>query len=466
MPLFSGEDSFYHVGMAKYILAHGIPQRFPYLYFTILNDKFVDHQFLFHLILIPFIWLFGDNAGAKIANISFVALSFSFLFLIFKSEKFKLAALYTIVLLFVMPSDFYFRMSFIRVQSAALLAMVLACYFIIKNKPLALGILSFLFVWLYGGSVFLPVLVSIYVVAQLLTHEKINWKIFLFGVSGFILGIIINPYFPKNIPFLYSQIFLTGIGAKPYSGGEWRPYDTWYWASISVIPLFIFLAGAVIAFARNIKIDAKKLTLFIFSLFLLTLLWKSKRFIEYWPFFAASCGIIFVGAEFEKWFEKRIQKNYFIIVAPVMMLIVFSLVAIKANVEISRGYDDTRTPINATSTKEVNEYLIKNSSEGDIVFTDDWDVFPFYFYYNQKNNYIVGLDPEFMNQYSHTLYEEYADISSGSDPNNLERIKNDFSAKWILVAADHPQFKYNLKNQPSLFELVYQNDEYTVFRIK
>ena len=77
----------------------------------------------------------------------------------------------------------------------------------------------------------------------------------------------------------------------------------------------------------------------------------------------------------------------------------------------------------------------------------------------------MGLDPEFMNQYDHTLYEEFADISSGNDSSNLERIKNDFSASWVIVGSDHVQFEYNLEDQPALFSRVHKNNDYALFKV-
>lgn len=464
MPLFSGEDSFYHVGMAKFILNHGIVQTFPWLSFTTLNDKFVDHQLLFHLLLIPFIKLFGENIGPKVMDILFISLSFSTLFLIFNHYKLKLSALYAIIIIFIMPGDFYFRMSFIRVQGVALFFITLSYYFILKNNRITLFILSFLFVWLYGGSIFLPALIFMFIISQLLTGEKVDWRILAYGLGGFILGIILNPYFPKNIFFLYSQIFQTGIGAKSYSGGEWRPYDAWYWATISIVPIMIFFGSIIIALAKNIKINSKKLLLIVFSFFLLFLQWKSKRFVEYWPFFASVCGVLIIGQYFETFLDKIKNTKNIIWLSMIATAILFA-VLIKSNTEIAQGYTDTHTPINITTTKNVNQYLLDNSKPGEIVFTDDWDVFPFYFFYNQNNYYIVGLDPEFMNQYNHTIYEEYASISSGKDPNNLERIKTDFRASWVLVGSDHPQFKYNLQNRKDLFTEVFQNNDYYLFKI-
>jgi len=70
-----------------------------------------------------------------------------------------------------------------------------------------------------------------------------------------------------------------------------------------------------------------------------------------------------------------------------------------------------------------------------------------------------------MNQYDPKLYLRYAAISSGEDAINLERIKTDFRAKWVIVASDHPDFRTNLEAEPNLFKKVFSNKEYTVFKV-
>jgi hypothetical protein len=202
------------------------------------------------------------------------------------------------------------------------------------------------------------------------------------------------------------------------------------------------------------------LALFLFSLILLFFQLKSRRFVEYWPFFAAAAGILLLREPLQKIVQKPPSYAWLILVIPLVFALGYGFD------QVAHGFKDTYTPINVQNTQEVHQYLFQHSTPGEIVFTDDWDVFPFYFFFNRKNYYIVGLDPEFMNQYNSSLYSEYADISSGKDASRLERIKNDFRAGWVLVARDHPQFKKNLENKPETFVKVFANNDYTLFQVK
>jgi len=463
-PYLSQGDSFYHVKMAELIRDQGIPQEFPWLHFTALRDNFVDHQLFFHIALIPFITIFGSILGAKIFEVAIISLVFVLMFIILKQQKIKGAFLFTILTLFTMPADFYYRMSSIRDIGLSLLFILTGLYCLFKNKPLALGITCFLYVWAYGGFMFLPILAMLYFVIELLISKKYAWKILLFATSGMILGFIINPYFSKNLDFLFSQIFQTGLGAKEYTGGEWRPYDTWFWVKTNYLPLIIFSSGIFISFIKNVKQNTKTLTLFILAIIFLVLQWKSKRFVEYCPFFLTMSGFLLLKPflneridEFKnKTFFKKNEKYFYL-----STFVIFIFLAIFFSItQIESAREDTKTDFSMSAIQKVHDYLKEFSAEGDIVFTDDWDVFPLYFFINSKNYYLVGLDPEFMNQYQgvpyegekEKLYQEFAAISSGKDSFNLERIKNHFQAKWIIVKKDHPNFYKNLKSKPSLFQ--------------
>lgn len=473
-PYFSGYDSFYHVGLAEQIMSDGLPKEFPYLQFTTLNKNFTNNHLLFHLLLIPFIAIFGNVVGPKVFIALSIALTFTVLYLILKRLKFEWSLPFTAIAFFMQPSDFYFRQAFVRDPAPSLLFLVISILFLIDKRWIALSILAFLYGWLYtgGGFLFLIALLLIYGFVTYVLYRKIDIKTTLYPILAIILSLITNPYFPANIESIYLQVLQTGIGAKDYVGGEWAPYETWFWLTISYIPLLIWFGGITIALYKKVKISRISWTIFFFSLLLLIMQMKSKRFVEYWPFWAVFSGILLAGNQLEDWFtslwhnskkNKRLESAF----ASLLILLFLTAGYFYASAQWSRAWRDTASSLDfdVESAREAHEYLKRNSNPGDIVFTDDWDVFPLYYFLNRKNYYIVGLDPEFMNQYDSKLYREFAAISSGADSDNLERIKNVFNSKWVIVASDHPEFRRNLQNQPDLFKKAFSNKEYTVFQV-
>jgi hypothetical protein len=115
------------------------------------------------------------------------------------------------------------------------------------------------------------------------------------------------------------------------------------------------------------------------------------------------------------------------------------------------------------------EFLARASPADALVLTDDWDVFPACFCFNQHNRYAVGLDPVFSSRRYPALWERYHRIRRGevpaqlpkqfgSDPKpqiTLDDIAGEFQARHVLVAADHARLHRLLREQPSRFRIVY-----------
>ncbi len=471
-PYLSEYDGYYHVKMAEVIREKGVIKTFPWMQYTTLRDEYVNHHFLFHVLLIPFITVLGPITGAKVAIVLIVAAAFSVLYLFYREIEVPTPFAASVLSLFLLAGDFYFRMNFVRNMGLSLLLLLLGMLATVRNKPLWVGIITYLYGLAYGGSFFLPMFVGIFIVARFLMGEKVPWKILLATALGFIAGIVINPYFPSNVSFLFLQVFKTGLGAQGYTGGEWQPYDTWYWVTTNAVPLTLWFGSVTLVLLHRGKQTAASVATFLLSVAFLILVWKSKRFVEYSPLIliasAFALSAPFLAEKLAQWRERtfwKVPTNIFY-AAALLVLIPFALSY--GGRQIAQARLDTQTLFSMSALQRVHGYLMENSREGEIVFTDDWDVFPKYFFANTKNHYIVGLDPEFMNQYRGEpypgipgkLYREFAEISSGNDATRLDLIKRDFRANWIIVGTDHNQFYRNLENRPDLFEevLFTQND--------
>jgi len=143
--------------------------------------------------------------------------------------------------------------------------------------------------------------------------------------------------------------------------------------------------------------------------------------------------------------------------------------------------------------REALSFVAENSNPGDVVFTDDWDVFGVYFYYNSKNHYIVGLDPEFTHSRRPDLWERYVKVTRAQVPARsmvrlvsddgtahneqisigVEDIRDHFGATWVVVDRDHGDLASLLGRSPHLAELAFPCNDlrdcrdapYLVFRV-
>jgi NPCBM/NEW2 domain len=139
-----------------------------------------------------------------------------------------------------------------------------------------------------------------------------------------------------------------------------------------------------------------------------------------------------------------------------------------------------RCNYNLDEIRRLHAFLKQASQPGDTVFTDDWDIFPVFFYHNRHNHYIVGLDPEFTNQRHPDLWRRYEKISRGEVPNtirlaasngqqharvDLTDIREHFNCRFVVADRDHRKLADALARRPELAEFVYPGGEYQKNRL-
>lgn len=187
IPDFLGRDAYYHLKMAKFI-SEGkfVFTEFPWSWFTVLRENFVDQHFLFHLLLAPFLVFgnfispfvkggieegfflplyergaFGDFLGAKIATALFSSLAIFVFYLILKKNKIFGAFFWTILLLGA-SSGFIFRMNLVQAQGLALMWLFLGFLALSQKKYFWLLPISFFYSWTHGGFILILVMALIW----------------------------------------------------------------------------------------------------------------------------------------------------------------------------------------------------------------------------------------------------------------------------------------------------------------
>lgn len=156
--------------------------------------------------------------------------------------------------------------------------------------------------------------------------------------------------------------------------------------------------------------------------------------------------------------------------------------------------DDLRTSYNIKAVRGALDFIRGDSKPGDIVFTDDWDDFGLYFYHNDHNYYIVGLDPKFTHERRPDLWERYVKITRAQTPSDstvqmpqadgsfkrerihaeLADIRHYFRARYVICDRGHTNFSRQLSRDTDEFELAYpcadfddcDDSPYLVFRVK
>lgn len=474
---FADPDAFYHAKMAVLIKERGIIRDFPWTQFSLYKNHYIDHHFLYHLFLLPFVIFLDPLMGLKAATLLFSVLSIFLFYWFLKKFKIKFAFFYSFLLL--LTNIFVFRLSLGKAPVVSLIFLILGTYFIFKNKNIALSVLSFLYVWLYSAWPLILFFALIYSVVGFIlfffkkVSGKPSLKSLFFCSAGLLSGIIINPYFPKNLIY-YRQIFKMAL--IPYHkiieiGAEWYSCN-FIDLAFDAPFIFILLAVALVLFFIFFKKQSQKTFFLLFiSLFLFVYTLKARRQAEYFiPFAVSFCafslndslkGIVLKDywLKFLEIFKKRKiliggLLAYFFIAAP------FTAIdsAIKTKEILTRRFDFNKL-------KKASLWLKENTPEKSIVFQSHWGIFPMLFFYNTHNYYLTGLDQTFMYEYNKELYWLWRDIVTGKKRENIYQIiKYKFNSSYVLADKENLVFNNSLKRDKR-FKEIYKDEEVVLYQL-
>jgi len=511
-------DGFFHTKMAMMIKNQGIIQNFPWTQYTTYNNFFVNQHFGYHLILIPFLLIPSpanlDSFGLEIEPLiktklaAIVLASLVFLTIYWLLKKWKVKKPFWYILILFLSNGFLMRVSLTRAPAASIIVLFLAIYFISREKWWPITIIGFIYVWLYGAFPLLILAAIFYIIGKLFysilqTREKINSRFVLKNIfsrpniiilisvlSGIILGLTINPYFPKTYYFHWfelTRIAIINYYAKIGVGAEWYPPDPASFL-ITNFPLILIWIVAVAYFASNAKKQSKESWfLGLFSFFFMVYTLKARRNIEYFGpsalvFSAIVLDNLFRGANWQE--IKNKIRNIFqgVSAAPIFGLSLILLGVIifgvknffdQSFLEIKNEYKKSLQETSPYTHLQKTTWWIKNNIPAkEIIYQQRWDAFPFLFYFDTDHYYINGLDQTFMYAFSKDLFEKWQKISQDKiDAQEISQIvKNDFHSSWFLLEKrgfdnSYKPLKLKLDHSP-FFIKTYEDEEAAVYNLR
>lgn len=471
-PDLPDNDGFYHIKMAYIMRTEGLKPAFPWLPLTILNEaEFYDHHFLFHVALIPF--TFGDlRLGAKWAAVLFSSLAFLAIWFLLHRQKIPFAWLWTLGLLGISDA-FLYRMSVTRAQSLSLAVLALALTWMLERKYKRLGALAFVYVWMYDAFPLMFALAVLHFMAAALIERRLETRPLVSAAAGIVLGLVINPYFPANVVFSYRHMMPKLLDATSVRvGNEWYPYDTNQLLENSLPALAAFAGGVLALGLAGRKMDTRTALALLASLLFGFMLFKARRFVEYFPPFA----LIFAAFAWAPILEFRFS------VTPAEVgssnpssafgffrhswaaVILSSIIGLSITLTIPRAREavDRSKPYDLYAG--ASAWLERNTPARARVFQTDWDDFPRLFYYNTHNTYLVGLDPTYMQLDDPALYDLWVAITKGNVANPSRLIAGTFGAQYVHSDLNHQAFLRAAEKDPNLLE-VYRDDQAVIYQV-
>lgn len=501
VPYFADPDSFYHLGMAEQIRDHGIVRAFRWLPFTVLAHDYADQHLLYHVALIPFVTWADPIIGMKLATSFFGALFAVVFYTLLARLRVPGAFAFTAALFLTNP--FLFRMALAKAPSVSLLLLFLGLLFLFERRPWPLALLAFLYVWTYGGfPVLLVATVLFTAISVLLPRARAggwnflrrladrlrhaahggprfpNARLIAAAFGGAALGLVVNPFFPAI--FRFERYQLLEIGILNYRsvigvGGEWYPYPPRDLLLSSVFVSVAVVVGIVLFLANRKRMGVQSWTALALYLFFLALTLKSKRYVEYYvPFgflFSAlalrdTLAAVDVGQILRRLrlaVSKSTWRSMGAWALGIYVATAAGFVAVRDTQGVAR---DLKGGLSTHQFASSARYMASHSQPGDVVFHDDWDVFPALFYFDRVNAYIAGLDTTFLYRADPARYLEWANVTLGTYAGDPYRaVYEVYGAKWVHIGKDHTAMR-RLIDGRSGFQLVYEDAEAWVYRVE
>ncbi len=461
----AGNDGYYHIKMGYLIRHEGLKPDFPWLPMSILNpDAYYDHHLLYHVYLALFATtdpgLDGGLAltqSAKIASIILPSLAFMVIWHMLRAQKVPWAGIWSLGL-FAVSEAFLYRMSMPRAQSASLLVLALGLHWLLQKRYKLLIPLGFAYVWFYNAFPLLLVMAGVYVVATVMMERRFAWQALVYPAVGIALGIIINPYFPQNATFILNHLLPKLGGDSIPVGNEWSPYKTWTLIGNSGFALAAFVLGTMALGWREKRMDKATLISLTLAVLFGYMLFKSRRFVEYFPPFALIFAAMAISPVLAGWVKDfRRKRPYLRALIPTAMLILMAWPLYSSLTGAREALSKSKP---ADRYADAALWLRANADPGDMIFQTDWDDFTRLFFYNTEDIYLAGLDPTYMELYDAALYDEWVDITKGRVEQPGQIIHGRFGGEYVFSDLKHGSFIDKAEADPNLEE-VYR-DEYAV----
>lgn len=501
-------DGYYHIKWSS-LLWENFRQfkwlpTFEWLPLTVLNPAdYADHHFLFHLLQIPFLWVFEAVTAAKVATVTFATLAiFSVYWLIYRYDvKHQLIWLAAIL---VCSNAFYYRMNMAKAPPLTIIITVLGVHLLFQRNYKWLLPLMFAFVWTYSLFPLLLFAAIIWTIIIAWNERVFEWRPLAFTGAGMVLGNVINPYFPNNL-YLFTEHFWTkfkvGSDFAVAVGGEWYPYSGMELLMNFPVAMLAMLIGYILFVPRGSKLPEKAAFFLMFTTILFTAQFRSKRFAEYFPPFAilflafawnafTTPKTIELPEEFRREIDpyldapKTTEREAWIYsakqAAPWVIGIVLCVFWFYNLIGLHRwGFDEAGMIDNITSNEPADKYEramqwatgldetgADNIPPGEIIFNCTWDDFPKLFFYNTKHRYVYGLDPNYLYTENPELYKLLKDLTEGKVDDSAPQIREKFGANYVFADAKENTDMIAKMLDSGWAETIYEDSDARLFRIR
>lgn len=248
-----GGDAYYHLSVARKYWQDGFFDSLSWARFSAMHRHFGDKEFLFHVLLMPFVWLLPSQAGGNWALAFFNALIAAMITNL-SIRAIGKWGIFIPVWMFGTAAAFSFRMTFLRPEILSLILLILATWMASRHKYFWLMIAAAAYSLSYTAFHALLGLSLGWFFYIGWISRKWNWRLLLYTGLGVAFGLMAHPNFPSNcyIWWIQNVDFFRYKAYLPV-GKEIYPHTT----ATALVFNFGWLLGLYVFWRSGEKIQAE-----------------------------------------------------------------------------------------------------------------------------------------------------------------------------------------------------------------
>jgi hypothetical protein len=462
-PQLIDSDGFFHIRMAERVLSGEM----PWMPLSVFRHGWVDHQFLFHVLLWPFVAaLPGGVVAAKLAAACFAALA-AFAMERFLRSRGAPAPLLFAALPFALSWLFFLRMEMPRAQSLSLALLLATVAAMDAGRWRRLFALSWVFVWTYHVAFgLLPVA---------LLHAGLRWRDGARGRSllagpaavagGLLAGLLVHPQSPRTLRFAWQHVVLKVWNREALPVGlEWTDGSLGQLLSRGGGGAAA-LAIAALLLARTApgRRSSLALLLAVLAAGASALACVGTKFIEYQvPFSTLALALALRDHGIPERFQALVLRSLpasrlrHWAGAALLLLLAASGSRLASAVE--------RTEPDPWRLAPLARELRRHASPGASVFHFSWNDLPELVFHAPEYRYVVGLDPHFLALEDPELWRVYEGLGGAWGPDRATPIRERFGAGWAVLVLPWPGAREALAADPGLLP-VWEDGSAILYRV-
>lgn len=457
-------DGYYHIAVSNFLKNSGPHYQFRWCQFSTFKDFYSDSDFLFHLSIIPFLYLQQNIIlAAKYAVIFYnIIFLLAYLLLLRKYLPDFLAACFLLFLPLSSAFSFYFLL--LRGMMAANILIILGIYFLIHKRWRSVFLLSVVYSLTHLSFLMLLPFVFICESSRYLFKKEFFLRNIYSVILGILIGCFIHPNFPNNLLSIHLNVFLVPLysawkvplrfGAEVYSSSAKAGFTNNFAIFFTLYVVFwnMFLKRTKVNFATAVWWGCSSLYL--------ALSFFSVRF---W-YQANILFFIFLASYLNDWLGNRKWQEALpglriLFIPYAIIAFLFSPSSFSALKRSMEHYLITNKHY-----EQAASWMRKHIPEQETIFHAGGSDSSYFICLNPKNNYLFACDPIYMFYRYPKEYVHYADLQDGRTDNPAGLLRKVFKVTYGYTRKIASMYQQIISDQHN-FQVLYEDDIGIIFKV-